>query len=120
MRERKERTLDIKVGALEQNGRTRLAESNTLPENSGMGLQVENADPTLVSQLEVSGGVMVTGVQASSAAARAGLLAGDLIVKIKYQRLPGIGNGRHGFGFDGNRGVGDVLHVEPHRDARIG
>ena len=91
VRERKEKTIDVQVGVLEQGGRTGLAGSSVpAPEDKGLGLSVEQIEPALARQLEIGGGVMVTAVEPSSSAAKAGLMAGDIIVQIAFKDVSGI------------------------------
>ena len=90
-RQRKEKTLDVKVGVLEQGGQTGLAGlPHDQSQKKGLGLSVEQIDSTLIKQLEINGGVMVTGVEASSSASQAGLLAGDIIVQIAFKDIFGV------------------------------
>lgn len=85
VRERKEKTIKVKVGVLEQTGETSLAATASEPEKRGLGLVVEKVDSSLVNQLEIEGGVMIVSVEPSSPAASAGLLAGDVVVQIAFK-----------------------------------
>lgn len=95
-RERKEKTIEVKVGVLEQGGQTGRVGSNSNPDlgpdqqQKSLGLSIEQIDAALIKQLEITGGVMVTGVEASSSAAKAGLLAGDVIVQIAFKDISGV------------------------------
>jgi len=91
VREKKEQIINVKVGVLEQGGKTGLANpAKPDPQNKGLGLNVEQIDSSLIRQLEINGGVMVTGVEVSSSASKAGLLAGDVIVQIAFKDVSGV------------------------------
>lgn len=90
IREKKEKIINVEVGALDQTGQTRLASAPQQNKQTGLGLSVEEANQPTIQQLEIEGGVMITAVQVSSAADKAGLLAGDILVQIAFQDVRSV------------------------------
>jgi len=87
IREMREEEIQVEVGELDQAGQTRLAsiDSGTAPQ--GLGLSIEEANQSTLDQLELGGGVVVSSVEVGSAAAKAGLLAGDILVQIAFEQI---------------------------------
>lgn len=88
-RERRNRTLDVTVGELAEDGNTRRA-SSSLPETAPndddtLGLVLTEPSRRTLSSAGVSGGVEVLEVAENSAAAKAGLVAGDIIVQLNFE-----------------------------------
>ncbi|MDA9599041.1 DegQ family serine endoprotease [bacterium] len=83
-REGKRKTFTVVVGALDKDG-------DVVADNSGdndrLGLMVEKLDDQERQQLRLRGGIRVTEVAGDSAAANAGLRAGDIIVQLGYSRI---------------------------------
>jgi len=80
VREGKSKTLDIKVGALENDP----AEVAAVSGYDRLGLMTEDLTAEQLRTLRVRGGVLVTEVNSDSAAADAGLRAEDIIVQLGY------------------------------------
>ncbi|MEQ9066982.1 MAG: PDZ domain-containing protein, partial [Gimesia chilikensis] len=53
----------------------------------GLGLVIEEANRSTLEQLEINAGVVVGSVEVGSAAAKAGLLAGDILVQIAFEQI---------------------------------
>ncbi len=87
IREMEEEEILVEVGELDQSGQTRL--SSMSPDNApqGLGLSIEEANQSTLDQLEISAGVVVSSVEVGSAAAKAGLLAGDILVQIAFKQI---------------------------------
>ena len=87
LRERKVITLDVTVG--KRGVREEVAQvSPPEPEVSRIGLVVEPLTAELDEELEQ--GVLVTKVEPGSAAARAGVQAGDVIVQLDFQSIDNV------------------------------
>ena len=90
IRQKRQRSVTVEVGALEQSGQTRLARTET-PKHlkKKLAISVEPVDRDTLRRLKldlnVNGAVQVSSVDVDSFAARAGLSAGDLIVQIDFQ-----------------------------------
>ena len=87
IREMREEEIQVEVGELDQAGQTRLASIDSRPAPQGLGLSIENANQSTLDQLELAGGVVVSSVEVGSAAAKAGLLAGDILVQIAFKQI---------------------------------
>lgn len=83
LRDGQERTLDVEVGGLDADERLAMGGG---PAGASveypLGLVLEEADPDMMDQLGLSGGVMVLEVQPGSAAAEAGIVGGDVITRL--------------------------------------
>ena len=83
-REGKRKTFTVVVGALDKDGDV-VADNSS--DNDRLGLMVEKLDDQERQQLRLRGGIRVTEVAGDSAAANAGLRAGDIIVQLGYSRI---------------------------------
>lgn len=95
VREKREQKIAVEVGSLNQFSRTGRAVLDTpdLPKpssNTSLGLILQDIDPKRALDLNLSGGVLVSEVTPSSAGARAGLLAGDVITQIAFEDVSSI------------------------------
>ena len=87
-------TMNIEVGALPgQTAATR--NSNPRAPNAAgsgliLGMALENIDPDQMADLRISGGVIVRSVQPGSAAAQAGLAAGDVLVRLGFEEVSSV------------------------------
>jgi serine protease Do len=86
MRERKQRTIDVTVGTLDAEEETREI-AGEQGQTDRLGLSVENLSTNLQQSLELEGGVMITGVEPGSAAARANLRRGDVVVQLGFEAI---------------------------------
>ncbi|MFX4228446.1 MAG: Do family serine endopeptidase [Porticoccaceae bacterium] len=87
IREMREEEITVEVGELDQSGQTRLASAAPDDEPQGLGLVIEEANRSTLEQLEINAGVVVGSVEVGSAAAKAGLLAGDILVQIAFEQI---------------------------------
>ncbi|GAB1265071.1 DegQ family serine endoprotease [Aurantivibrio infirmus] len=92
MRERKERKIEIEVGTLP--GSRELAGGpaptpQAVSPGDRLGLVVEGLGD-IPEELQVSGGVLVSKVAPDSAAAKAGLVLGDIIVQINFNDITDV------------------------------
>lgn len=90
-RERTDRTLEVTVGELTEDGSTRRT-SSRLPEtdssdDSTLGLVLTSPDARTLSSMGLSGGLEVVDVAENSAAAKAGLAPGDVIVQLNFENI---------------------------------
>lgn len=83
-REGKRKTITVKVGALDKDGASVADRSNGADR---LGLAVEKLADQERQQLRLRGGIVVVEVSPGSAAANAGLRAGDIIVQLGYSRI---------------------------------
>ena len=80
LRDGKEKTVKVTVGALEQ--RTASAAPHAAPAAPRLGAALAPADPQALAALGAEAGVAVAAVEPDSPAARAGLRPGDVILRI--------------------------------------
>lgn len=90
IREMSEEEIIVEVGELNQSGQTRLASAAPGAAPQGLGLTIEEANSSTLEQLEINGGVVVSSVEVGSAAAKAGLLAGDILVQIAFEQIDSV------------------------------
>jgi len=90
IREMREEEIIVEVGELAQSGQTRLASATSQEVPQGLGLAIEEANSSTLGQLEINGGVVVSSVEVDSAAAKAGLLAGDILVQIAFKQIESV------------------------------
>ena len=83
IRQGKRKTLNIKVGVLDGDS---LAASNSSG-GDRLGLVVQQLDDEELRALQLRGGIVVNAVEPDSAAATAGLRAGDILVQLGYSRI---------------------------------
>ena len=86
IREGKRKTLKVRVGALDGDS---LAASSSAGSDR-LGLAVQQLDDEELRALQLRGGVVVDKVKADSAAARAGLRSGDIMVQLGYSRIDDV------------------------------
>ncbi len=84
-REGKRKTLNVEVGSLDKNADS-VADSD-IDSSDRLGLITAPVSDSERQQLRLRGGIMVAEVAADSAAARAGLRTGDIIVQLGYSRI---------------------------------
>ncbi|MEM7007518.1 MAG: DegQ family serine endoprotease [Thermodesulfobacteriota bacterium] len=92
VRDGKEKTLNIKLGELPENGKkvSSIAPDNDLEKN--LGLIVQEITPQVESKLglEDSNGVVITNVSPGSVSAEAGLTSGDVIMEINKKQISNL------------------------------
>jgi serine protease Do len=86
IREGRKRTLDVEVGALPRDKQA-AADQGQQPTGDILGLDVEELDDDTRASLRIPGGVVVSEVYPGTAAVRAGLQPGDVIVQLGNQRI---------------------------------
>ncbi len=86
MREGKQRKIDVVVGQLNADVST-LAKQQAGEQGDRLGLTVEPVDTELQQQWQLSGGVMIDQVEPDSAAAKAGLQPGDVVVQLGFNSV---------------------------------
>ncbi len=76
--------IDVEVGGLDADERAMVSGLGGQPgsDRSILGLVLEDADPEMMSQMGLSGGVLVLEVVADSAASQAGIQGGDVITRL--------------------------------------
>ncbi|MGD2006829.1 MAG: DegQ family serine endoprotease [Cellvibrionales bacterium] len=76
--------IDVEVGGLDADERAMVSGLSGQPdsERSILGLVLEDADPEMMTQMGLSGGVLVLEVVADSAASQAGIQGGDVITRL--------------------------------------
>lgn len=83
LRDGDERTLEVEVGGLDADERLAMGGGPAgASAEHPLGLVLDEADPDMMDQLGLSGGVMVLEVQPGSAAAEAGIVGGDVITRL--------------------------------------
>ena len=83
MRERKRKTLQVKVGGLDADDSYALSNDKAIEDRGGrLGLLVEEADAEALERFGIAGGVLVRQVSPGSVAADAGVLPGDVITML--------------------------------------
>jgi serine protease Do len=91
MRERKRRTLDVKIGALdEEDTQEELAAETPQGRTDRLGLAVENLRDNYKQNLQLDGGVIITQVGPDSPAANANLRRGDVLVQLGFEDINNI------------------------------
>jgi serine protease Do len=92
MRERKERTIDVAVGTLDAEEETPeiASEKNGQAQTDRLGISVENLPSNLQQSLEIDGGVLITNVEQGSAAAKANLRRGDVLVQLGFEPINNV------------------------------
>jgi len=83
-RDGKTMEIDVEVGGLDADERAMVSGLGGQPgsDRSILGLVLEDADPEMMSQMGLSGGVLVLEVVADSAASQAGIQGGDVITRL--------------------------------------
>lgn len=83
-RDGKTMEIDVEVGGLDADERAMVSGLGGQPgsDRSILGLVLEDADPEMMSQMGLSGGVLVLEVVAGSAASQAGIQGGDVITRL--------------------------------------
>ena len=83
-RDGKTMEIDVEVGGLDADERAMVSGLSGQPgsERSILGLVLEDADPEMMTQMGLSGGVLVLEVVADSAASQAGIQGGDVITRL--------------------------------------
>ena len=84
IRNKEKMELSVVVGELDQTGQTRRAGRDENSRQNSLGLRVSELEQELAEQLEVKGGVVVNQVLSGSAAEKAGLRRGDVIVQLDF------------------------------------
>ena len=84
-REGKRKTLNVEVGSLDKNADS--VANSDIDSSDRLGLITAPVSDSERQQLRLGGGIMVTEVAADSAAVRAGLRTGDIIVQLGYSRI---------------------------------
>jgi len=84
-REGKRKTLNVEVGSLDKNADS--VANSDIDSSDRLGLITAPVSDSERQQLRLRGGIMVAEVAADSAAARAGLRTGDIIVQLGYSRI---------------------------------
>ncbi len=83
MRERKRKTLRVKVGGLEADDSYALSSDRVDEDRGGrLGLVVEEAGADILERFGITGGVLVRQVAPGSVAAESGVLAGDIVTML--------------------------------------
>ena len=94
MRDRQEQTLDITIGELDLEAESQVAASAEPPgpASTGFGLSLNNITPDVRRQLQLDAGTegaVVVAVEPQSAAARAGIAPGDVILEVNREPVGG-------------------------------
>lgn len=91
MRERKKRTVTVEVGTLDDEEEPQvLTQEDTQGKADRLGLVVESLSEAQRNSLSVNGGVVVSQVEPGSAAAKANLRRGDVIVQLGFQDISNL------------------------------
>lgn len=85
IREGKEKTVQVTIGELEEEGTP--SESQETPKEDRLGMTVEELSPELADRMDLKGeqGIVIASVDAGGPAAEAGLRSGDLIKEIQRE-----------------------------------
>jgi len=84
---------EVTMGAMPGDARAGVPSKKSRPgfraEQGGLGLRVKSVDPALAARLRIRSGqgVVVSELDDSGAAAQAGVEAGDVILKVNYERV---------------------------------
>ena len=93
-----ERTIDIEVGGLSADDRPRVAGTAGANEpDNRLGMVLDSAEPEMMEQLGLSGGVVVLEVVPNSAAADAGIMGGDVITRLGTSAIQNLGDADEAF-----------------------
>ena len=84
-REGKRKTLNVEVGSLDKNADS--VANSDIDSSDRLGLITAPVSDSERQQLRLRGGIMLAEVAADSAAVRAGLRTGDIIVQLGYSRI---------------------------------
>lgn len=93
MREKKQQTIRVEVGTLASPSEEETVSQSDEPsaeQADRLGVVVKALEQDVRDTLEVAGGVEVTQVKDESAGAKAGLMAGDIIVQIGFQEITSL------------------------------
>jgi len=81
-RDGKDRKLSVKVGGLNPDERPTVSANDADQQGGLLGLVLETADVSMMSELGLSGGVMVLEVLPDSPAGESGIMGGDVITRL--------------------------------------
>lgn len=88
VRKGKRKTLSVKIGGLGKDNNTVAAGGKKIKARGGrLGLVVETAPENLLQKWRISDGVVVREVTPDSAAAKAGIVSGDVITMLAFKRI---------------------------------
>jgi serine protease Do len=93
MRNGKPINIELQVGELPDGNHEQQLAEKKIPDQAGygpLGLTVDVLDTSARSHLQISGGVVVKRVRSGSAAAKAGLQPGDVIVQLGFNSLDNV------------------------------
>lgn len=91
MREKKKRTLTVEVGRLDDEDESqKVGKKEAAGRADRLGLVVENLSDAQRQSLSLQGGVVITQVEQGSAAAKANLRRGDVLVQLGFQDIANI------------------------------
>jgi len=82
LREGRERKIRVEVGGLDADQRPSVAGFSGSGKDSTFGMVLEDADPDMMSEMGLSGGVVVLEVVPDSPAFEAGIVGGDVITRL--------------------------------------
>jgi serine protease Do len=94
VRNGKQKTIDLTVGELPENGQ-RFAQRPSIDNHKGevagpLGLLVEELDDQQRKRMQLAAGLLIKQVKQGSAAAKAGLQAGDVIVQLGFSSVGNV------------------------------
>ena len=94
VRDRTEQTVDITIGELDLEAESQIAGRTAPPQpaSTGFGLSLNDITPEVRRQLQLDAGTegaVVVGVEPQSAAARAGIAPGDVVLEVNRQGVAG-------------------------------
>jgi serine protease Do len=81
-RDGKDRRLSVEVGGLNPDERPTVSANDADQQGGLLGLVLETADASMMSELGLSGGVMVLEVRPDSPAGESGIMGGDVITRL--------------------------------------